>query len=155
MESIKMQITVGIFVIASFIALTILAFKVSNIEEYATAESYLLLAHFDNIGGLKVRSPIKVGGVVVGRIKTIKLDKDLLPEVTMAINGEFNTFPTETSAAILTAGLLGEQYISLTPGGNEEILKPGDEIDDTQSAIILEDLIGQFLFNKGGSSESL
>lgn len=155
MVSIKMQITVGIFIIASFTALTVLAFKVSNIEEYATAENYDLLAHFDNIGGLKIRSPIKVGGVVVGRIKDIQLDDDLLPEVTMSIYGKFKKFPTETSASILTAGLLGEQYISLNPGGNEEILKPGDEIDDTQSAIILEDLIGQFLFNKGGSSESL
>ncbi|HFB67097.1 MAG TPA: outer membrane lipid asymmetry maintenance protein MlaD [Aeromonadales bacterium] len=155
MPSIKMQITVGVFVIASFIALTILAFKVSNIEEYATADNYVLIAHFDNVGGLKIRSPIKVGGVVVGRIQDIQLDDDLLPKVSMSINGKFNKFPTETSAAILTAGLLGEQYISLTPGGDDEILKPGDEIDDTQSAIILEDLIGQFLFNKGGSSESL
>ncbi len=155
MGSIKAQISVGIFIIASFAALTVLAFKVSNIEEYATAENYTLSAHFDNIGGLKVRSPIKVGGVVVGRIKSIALDGDLLPVVKMSINGKFNNFPTETSAAILTAGLLGEQYISLTPGGNDEILTSGDEIDDTQSAIILEDLIGQFLFNKGGSSESL
>ncbi len=155
MESVRIQISVGIFVIASFAALTVLAFKVSNIEEYITAESYLLTAHFDNIGGLKVRSPIKVGGVVVGRIKSIQLDADLLPFVKMSINSKFKDFPTETSASILTAGLLGEQYISLTPGGNNKLLKAGDEIQDTQSAIILEDLIGQFLFNKGGSSESL
>jgi phospholipid/cholesterol/gamma-HCH transport system substrate-binding protein len=151
----KIQIAVGLFIVISFAALSALAIKVSNINEYNNSESYLLAAHFDNIGGLKIRSAVKVGGVVVGRITGIDLDtKTMSPIVTMKINSKYNAFSSETSAAILTAGLLGEQYISLTPGGDDKLLADGGEILDTQSALILEDLIGQFLFSKG-SQESL
>lgn len=153
MESGKLQLGVGLFVFGAILTLIVIAVKVSNLEEYASKENYTLTAHFNNIGGLKIRSAVKVGGVVVGRVKEIALDKDLTPVITMSINSRFNTFPSETSAAILTAGLLGDQYISLTPGGDEDILQPGDEIADTQSAIILEDLIGQLVFNKGSSDD--
>ncbi len=155
METKKIQLAVGLFILISMAALSALAIKVSNINEYANAESYLLSAHFDNIGGLKIRSAVKVGGVVVGRVTEIDLDIETMsPVVSMKILSKFNQFSSETSAAILTAGLLGEQYISLTPGGDEEILADGGEIYDTQSALVLEDLIGQFLFSKG-SDESL
>jgi len=151
----KIQLAVGIFIVLSIAALSALAIKVSNINEYSNSESYQLSAHFDNIGGLKIRSAVKVGGVVVGRVTEIDLDtSSMSPIVMMKINSKYNEFSSETSAAILTAGLLGEQYISLTPGGDEEILADGDEIFDTQSALVLEDLIGQFLFSQG-SEESL
>jgi len=151
----KIQLAVGLFIVISIMALSSLAIKVSNINEYANSESYQLTAHFDNIGGLKIRSAVKVGGVVVGRVTEIDLDiSTMSPVVTMKIDSRYNQFSSETSAAILTAGLLGEQYISLTPGGDDEILADGDELYDTQSALVLEDLIGQFLFSKG-SDESL
>ena len=155
MDTKKIQLAVGIFIVLSIAALSALAIKVSNINEYSNSESYQLSAHFDNIGGLKIRSAVKVGGVVVGRVTEIDLDtSSMSPIVMMKINSKYNEFSSETSAAILTAGLLGEQYISLTPGGDEEILADGDEIFDTQSALVLEDLIGQFLFSQG-SEESL
>ncbi len=155
MDSRKIQISVGFFVTAAIISMITLGLKASNLNQYAGQESYEVTASFNNIGGLKVRSAVKVGGVVVGRVEKIDLDLETLtPKVTMHINTKFNRFSSETSAAILTAGLLGEQYISLTPGGDDEIIQSGDEIYDTQSAVILEDLIGQFLFSKD-SGESL
>ncbi len=155
MESKNTQLGVGLFIIAALAAFIIVTIKVSNINEYANDDSYSLQAHFDNIGGLKVRSAVKVGGVVIGRITDIGLDTESMsPVVTLDINSRFNQLSSETSAAILTAGLLGEQYISLTPGGDDELLTDGDEIYDTQSALVLEDLIGQFIFSKG-SEESL
>lgn len=138
---------VGFFVIVSIAALALLAIKVSNVNDISNINSYELIAKFENVGGLKVRSPVKVGGVLVGRVHEIGLDKDMTPLVRMRIEKKYQAFPTETSAMILTAGLLGEQFISLSPGGNEEILKDGDRIKDTQSALILEELIGKFLFS--------
>ena len=155
MESKNMQLGVGLFILAALAAFIVIAVKVSNINEYGNSDSYNLYAHFDNIGGLKIRSAVKVGGVVIGRITEIVLNLETMsPMVTLQINSRYNQLASETSAAILTAGLLGEQYISLTLGGNEETLVDGDEIVDTQSALVLEDLIGQFIFSKG-SEESL
>jgi phospholipid/cholesterol/gamma-HCH transport system substrate-binding protein len=152
MESRSIQISVGLFVAVAIAALVVLAFKVSNINEYTTGNTYIIKAYFDNIGGLKVRAPVKVGGVVVGRVAAVALDtKFMRPVVSLSIAEKYH-FPTETSAAILTAGLLGEQYVSLMPGGNDEMLEPGDIIEDTQSAIILEDLIGRFLFSEDSKS---
>lgn len=149
MRSTSSQILVGLFMLAGFAALAMLGYKVSNFQEFARQDSYTLIANFTNIGGLKVRSPVKVGGVVVGRVSKIELDnRSLMPVVYMAITAEYDQFPSESSAAIQTSGLLGEQFISLTPGGDEVILEDGDEIEDTQSALVLEDLIGQFLFNR-------
>ncbi len=155
METKKIQLAVGLFIVVAVLALSALAIKVSNINEYTNSDSYQLTAHFDNIGGLKIRSAVKLGGVVVGRVTEIDLDNDSMsPIITLKIASKYDQLSSETSAAILTAGLLGEQYISLTPGGDDEMLVDGDEIYDTQSALILEDLIGQFLFSKG-SDESL
>ncbi len=148
MNTRRTEISVGIFLIAGIAALVLLALKVSNISETRISNTYQLTARFDDIGGLKVRSPIRMGGVLIGRISNISLDKQyLMPVVTLSIFNEHNNLPSETSASILTAGLLGEQYMALSPGGDDEILRDGDEIEDTQSALIIEELIGQFLFN--------
>ena len=143
------EIVIGFFILIGFAAIAILAVQVSNISESAERETYSVTAHFDNIGGLRVKSPVKMGGVLIGRVSDIHLDKKTLsPVVTMAIFREFNELPTETSAAILTAGLLGEQFMSLSPGGDDLYLMDGDRIYDTQSALIIEELIGKFLFNE-------
>lgn len=143
------EIVIGFFILIGFAAIAILAVQVSNISESAERETYSVTAHFDNIGGLRVKSPVKMGGVLIGRVSDIHLDKKTLsPVVTMAIFKEFNELPTETSAAILTAGLLGEQFMSLSPGGDDLYLMDGDRIYDTQSALVIEELIGKFLFNE-------
>lgn len=153
MTTRKLEILVGAFVALSIGALMLLALKVANAGVAGSDQSYQLLATFDNIGGLKVRSPVKVGGVVVGRVASIQLDPEQFrPVVTLDINSSYNNFPETSSLAILTSGLLGEQYIGLQPGfvdENVEILGNGDRIEDTKSAIVLEELIGQFLFNRG------
>lgn len=142
------EISVGLFIIIGMAALAMLALKVSNISETGNSDTYNVIAKFDNIGNLKVRSPIRMGGVLVGRVTQINLDMEYLsPVVTLSIFKLYDKLPTETSASILTAGLLGEQYLSLSPGGDEEFLVEGDEIEDTQSALVIEELIGQFLFN--------
>ena len=143
------EIVIGFFILIGFAAFAILAIQVSNIAGSSDQETYSVTAHFDNVGGLKVKSPVRMGGVLVGRVSSIHLDKKTLsPVVTMAIFKEFDELPTETSAAILTAGLLGEQFMSLSPGGDDEILQDGDRIYDTQSALVIEELIGKFLFNE-------
>lgn len=153
MASRKLELFVGFFVALAIAALLLLALKVANTGVAGSDQSYHLLAKFENIGGLKVRSPVKVGGVVVGRVASIKLDPESFqPVVTLDINSSYSNFPETSSLAILTSGLLGEQYIGLQPGfvdENVEILKNGDFIEDTKSAIVLEELIGQFLFNRG------
>ena len=149
----KVELMVGIFVAIGIAALLMLSLKVANSGLAGSGESYNLFAKFDNIGGLKVRSPIKVGGVVVGRVSDISLDvEDYTPVVTLKIYQQYNQFSEATSVAILTAGLLGEQYIGLQPGFMDEsveILQPNDYIEDTRPALVLEELIGQFLFGQG------
>lgn len=153
MMSKKIELMVGIFVAIGIAALLMLSLKVANSGLAGSGESYNLFAKFDNIGGLKVRSPIKVGGVVVGRVSDISLDvEDYTPVVTLKIYQQYNQFSEATSVAILTAGLLGEQYIGLQPGFMDEsveILQPNDYIEDTRPALVLEELIGQFLFGQG------
>lgn len=153
----KLELWVGSFVLAGFVALLVLVFKVADVQSIGGNESYTLQAHFDNIGGLKVRSPIKVGGVTVGKITAISLDTETYtPVVTMAIEKKFGFFPETSSAAILTSGLLGEQYLGIVPGFVDEgieMLADGDLIEDTKSALVLEDMIGQVLYSIGGDSE--
>ena len=139
---------VGFFVVFGFAALLFLALRVGNLSSANFAETYSLTAKFDNIGGLKVRGPVKSAGVVVGRVTAIGFDPgDYVAVVTMSIDTRFQ-FPKDTFASILTAGLLGEQYIGLDAGGDEKMLKDGDRFGKTQSAVVLEKLIGQFMFNK-------
>lgn len=149
----KIEIGVGLFVTIAIASLIMLAFKVADISAQGSGQTYQLKAKFDNIGGLKVRSAIKVGGVVVGRVSSIVLDpEDYAPVVVMDIQTQYSNFSETSSVSILTSGLLGEQYIGLSPGfidESVEILQAGDYIEDTKSALVLEELIGQFLFSVG------
>ena len=153
MVSRKVEFMVGLFAAIGIAALLMLSLKVADSGITGNGETYDLYAKFDNIGGLKVRSPIKVGGVVVGRVSNIALDdEDYTPVVTMTIEAQYDNFSEATSVSILTAGLLGEQYIGLLPGfmdDSVETLQAGDFIEDTKPALVLEELIGQFLFSQG------
>ena len=138
---------VGIFVVVGIAALFFLAFKVGNASD-SVGDTYRVSAEFDNIGGLKVRAPVKSAGVVVGRVGEIQFDsKKFVARVTMNVDKRFQ-FPKDTSVSILTSGLLGEQYIGLEAGGDSEMLKDGETVKLTQSAVVLEKLIGQFLYSK-------
>lgn len=143
------ELLVGLFVAAGVLALIFLAMRASNLAEFAGGEGYRLIARFENSGSLKVRSPVTIAGVRVGRVRSIAIDnKTFQSVVEMVIDRSTNTLPTDTAASIYTEGLLGEQFVSLEPGGEDEYLKDGDEIELTQSAIVLEEIIGQFLFSK-------
>ncbi len=147
MDMRRVEILVGVFVMAGIAAMIALALKISSINRLTGDSTYRVYAKFENIGGLKVRSPIKVGGVVVGRVATITLDQQsLTPVVEMALSEQFNAFPIDTSAKINTSGLLGEQYIALSVGGEDDVLRDGDSVTETQSALVLEELIGKYLF---------
>ena len=147
-DSRAMEIGVGVFVAGGLAALFMLAMQVSNLSTSMSSHGYEVSAAFQNVGGLKVRSPVTVSGVRVGRVESIDYDtKSYEAVVTLRIDDKYNTFPEDTSASIFTAGLLGEQYISLQPGGSETDLKAGDRIHLTQSALVLEQIIGQFLYN--------
>jgi phospholipid/cholesterol/gamma-HCH transport system substrate-binding protein len=139
---------VGVFVLAGFVAIGYLALKAANLASFTTGATYGVTAKFDNIGGLKPRAPVKSAGVTVGRVTAISLDpKTFQGLVSLEIEARY-AFPKDTSAAILTAGLLGDQYIGLNPGGDDKNLAGGDTIRMTQSAVVLENLIGQFLYSK-------
>lgn len=153
MKRITLDLWVGMFVVAGFAALTVLALKVGNLSTYNTSDTYQLQAYFSNIGGLKSQASIKSSGVLIGRVAQISLDSDRYEaKVTMIIDKRYQ-FPKDTFANILTSGLLGEQYIGLIPGGEEAFLKAGDEIKHTQSAVVLEDLISKFLYSKAEDSK--
>jgi phospholipid/cholesterol/gamma-HCH transport system substrate-binding protein len=148
MNRSTIDLWVGIFVAIGLGALLFLALKVGNLASFSTAETYQVHAKFGNIGGLKVRAPVKSAGVVVGRVAEIRFDNESFEAVaTMTIDAGYR-FPRDSSAKILTSGLLGEQYVGLEAGGNPEMLKDGDRLRLTQSAVVLENLISQFLFNK-------
>ena len=139
---------VGFFVVLGLAALLFLALRVGNLSAANFADTYSLTAKFDNIGGLKVRGPVKSAGVVVGRVSEITFDSQSYEAVVeLTIDSRYR-FPKDTFASILTAGLLGEQYIGLDAGGEEKMLKAGDVVAKTQSAVVLEKLIGQFMFSK-------
>ncbi len=138
---------VGLFVACGIGALFFMALQVSNLGAYNHQESYLITARFENSGGLKVKSPVSVAGVRIGRVTAITFDLQSYESVVeIQIEAKYNTLPDDSSASIFTAGLLGEQYISIEPGGSETYLENNSEIDLTQSAIVLEEVIGQFLF---------
>ena len=148
-QSKMVQMWVGVFVAIGIASLFMLAMKVSNISAFADTEGYELTLNFDNIGGLKVRSPVTMAGVVIGRVSDIGFDKEIYEaEVTVKIESRYDNIPKDTSASIFTSGLLGEQYIGLEPGGSDDFLKNGDRFKLTQSAVVLEQLIGQFLVSK-------
>ena len=143
------EITVGAFVAAGLLALFFLAMKVSNLGTLDTSDTYQVVAHFDNIGSLKVKAPVTMAGVELGRVASIGFDQERYQAVVrLAIYKRFDRIPDDTYAKILTAGLLGEQYVGLDPGGSESYLKDGSEIEITQSAMVLEEVVGQFIFGK-------
>jgi phospholipid/cholesterol/gamma-HCH transport system substrate-binding protein len=149
-----LDLWVGFFVVLGFVALLFLALRVGNVSSANFSGTYQLTAKFDNIGGLKVRGPVKSAGVVVGRVSEIRLDPTAYEAVvTLTIDNRFQ-FPKDTFASILTAGLLGEQYVGLDAGGDEKMLKNGDVFGKTQSAVVLEKLISQFMFNKASEGTS-
>lgn len=146
MSNHKIDVWVGLFVLLGIIALVFLALRAGNLSSFSFAQTYAVQAKFDNIGGLKVRAPVKSAGVVVGRVSEIRFDDQTYQAiVTFNIDQTFE-FPADTSASILTSGLLGEQYIGLDAGGDDLMLATGDSITLTQSAIVLERLISQFLY---------
>ncbi len=153
MNRTVLDLWVGFFVAIGIAAVMFLALKVGNLSSSHLSETYVLQAKFDNIGGLKVRGPVKSAGVVVGRISDIRFDPATYEAVvSMTIDGRYR-FPKDTFASIFTAGLLGEQYVGFDAGGDEKMLQAGDTIAKTQSAVVLEKLISQFLFNKAADGQ--
>ncbi|MCL4140038.1 UNVERIFIED_CONTAM: hypothetical protein GTU68_002383 [Idotea baltica] len=147
-----MEIAVGLFVVIAGAALFVLAMSVSNFGSISSKEGYYLTAYFENIGGLKVRSAITVSGVRVGQVSEIIFDPERLQaKVTLRVDNDHDYFTLDTAASIYTAGLLGEQYIALEPGAEDDTLSNGDEIEFTQSAVVLEEIISKFISNAGSS----
>ncbi len=148
MTTRTIEIAVGIFVALGLAGLFMLAMQVSNISEYRNTDGYTVNAYFTNIGGLKVRAPVTVSGVRVGRVTAIRYDPERFQaRVEMTISAAHDYLPADTQASIYTAGLLGEQYIALEPGGEDDVLVHGSEIFYTQSALVLEEIIGRILVN--------
>ena len=138
---------VGLFVASGIIGLFFLAMQVSNLSSFVSEDSYTITARFENSGGLKIKSPVSAAGVKIGRVTAINFDpKTIESIVKMSINSKYNALPDDTTASIFTAGLLGEQYVNLDAGGSDTPLKNNGKIEITQSAIILEKALGQFLF---------
>jgi phospholipid/cholesterol/gamma-HCH transport system substrate-binding protein len=153
MNRSMIDLWVGIFVAVGFAALLFLALKVGNLATFSTGETYAVQAKFANIGGLKVRGPVKSAGVVVGRVTDIRFDNESYEAIVwMTIDASYQ-FPRDTTAKILTSGILGEQYVGLEAGGDGVMLKHNDRVRLTQSAVVLENLISQFLFNKAAEGK--
>jgi phospholipid/cholesterol/gamma-HCH transport system substrate-binding protein len=154
MERSTLDLWVGLFVCAGIGALLILALKVGNMSGFNTADTYQIYARFDNIGGLKPRAPVKSAGVVVGRVGDITFDNGkFMAKVVLTIDKQYQ-FPKDTTASVLTSGLLGEQYIGLVAGGDSANLAQGDTLKLTQSAVVLENLISQFLYSKAAEGDT-
>ncbi|XTZ38889.1 outer membrane lipid asymmetry maintenance protein MlaD [Salmonella enterica] len=157
MQTKKSEIWVGVFLLLALLAALFICLKAADITSLRTEPTYRVYATFDNIGGLKANSPVRIGGVVIGRVADISLDpKTYLPRVALDIEDRYNQIPDTSSLAIRTSGLLGEQYLALNVGFEDpelgtSMLKEGSTIQDTKSAMVLEDLIGQFLYNSKGA----
>ena len=144
-----LEMMVGVFVAAGIVALFFMALQVSNLGNISDEEGYNVTARFDNIGGIKVKAPVTMAGVKVGRVTNIEFDKETFEAVaTLNIEKRYDQIPDDTFAKIFTAGLLGEQYIGLDAGGSDIYLEEGSSLQLTQSALVLEEVIGQFLFSK-------
>lgn len=160
MKFSKVEFLVGLFMVLGIAAAVIMSLKVAGLVLDSSSSTYTVHAKFDNIGSLKLRAPVRIGGVLIGRVEAISLDeKDLVPVVDIAINSEYKELSSESQASILTAGIIGEQYIGITPGFYDEdlgttYLQDGDYINNTKSAVVLEDLIAKFLYNSSVSDEA-
>lgn len=160
MKFSKVEFLVGLFMVLGIAAAVIMSLKVAGLVLDSSSSTYTVHAKFDNIGSLKLRAPVRIGGVLIGRVEAISLDeKDLVPVVDIAINSEYKELSSESQASILTAGIIGEQYIGITPGFYDEdlgttYLQDGDYINNTKSAVVLEDLIAKFLYNSSVGNEA-
>ncbi|MFK3796463.1 MULTISPECIES: outer membrane lipid asymmetry maintenance protein MlaD [unclassified Pseudomonas] len=151
MQNRALETGVGLFLLAGILALLLLALRVSGLSASTTTDSYKLYANFDNIAGLTVRAKVTMAGVTIGKVTAIDLDHDTFTgRVTMEVDKRVNNLPSDSTASILTAGLLGEKYVGISVGGDDKLLKDGGTIHDTQSSLVLEDLIGKFLLNSVG-----
>ena len=148
----NIETLVGVFVLLGIIALGFLALRAANLASFTPEKTYEVKARFDNIGGLKVRAPVRSAGVSVGSVKSITLDRATYQGVVVMEIRSGIDFPVDSSAKILTAGLLGDQYVGIEPGSDDKQLQPGDLIKQTQSAVVLENLIGQLIFNKAADA---
>jgi phospholipid/cholesterol/gamma-HCH transport system substrate-binding protein len=148
MQNRTLEVGVGLFLLAGILALLLLALRVSGLSTSANTDTYKLYAYFDNIAGLTVRAKVTMAGVTIGKVTGIDLDKDTFTgKVTLQLDKKVNNLPLDSTASILTAGLLGEKYIGISVGGDDKQLADGGTIHDTQSSLVLEDLIGKFLLN--------
>lgn len=160
MKFSKTEFLVGLFMLLGILASVVMALKVSGLVLDGSSNTYIVKGKFDNIGSLKVRAPVRIGGVVIGRVENIYLDQEsLVPVVEMGIYSQYSQISSESRAAIQTAGIIGEQYIAITPGFYDEdlgttYLQDGDFINDTASAVVLEDLIAKFLYNSSSTEET-
>ncbi len=153
MQNKTLELWVGLFMLLGLAAITMLAFKVSG-SAGSGGDVFQVNARFENVGGLNEKAPVMIGGVRIGRVAKIEIDKeDYSAVVSMDIDAKYDNLPTDTGASILTAGLLGAQFVGLEPGAEDLFLENGDELDITQSAIQLETLISQFMFSQGGDNE--
>ncbi|NMY51125.1 outer membrane lipid asymmetry maintenance protein MlaD [Pseudomonas sp. WS 5011] len=148
MQNRTLEVGVGLFMLAGLLALLLLALRVSGLTVGSSENTYKVYAHFENIVGLTVRSKVTMAGVTIGKVTAIDLDRNsYMGRVTMVLDDAVDNLPADSTASILTAGLLGEKYIGISVGGEEEVLRDGSTIHDTQSSLVLEDLIGKFLLN--------
>lgn len=151
MQNRTLEIGVGLFLLAGILALILLALRVSGLSASPSSDTYKLYANFDNIAGLTVRAKVTMAGVTIGKVTAIDLDRETYTgRVTLLLDKSVDNLPSDSTASILTAGLLGEKYIGISVGGEDTVLKDGGTIHDTQSALVLEDLIGKFLLNTVG-----
>ena len=153
MNRSTIDLWVGAFVVAGIAGLLFLALKVGNLATFSTSQVYQVQAKFGNIGGLKVRAPVKSAGVVIGRVADIRFDNETYEAIVTINLGYEYQFPRDTTAKILTSGILGEQYVGLEAGGDSKMLEAGGSLRLTQSAVVLENLISQFLFNKAAEGD--
>lgn len=154
MQSRSVEVWVGLFVALGLAALAFMSVRASNLAEYQDGDAYTVVARFSNIGSLRVRAPVTVAGVRIGRVSAIDFDEEQFKAVvSLAIAARYDNLPQDTVASIRTAGLIGEQFIGLDPGGAPDALGDGDEIEITQSALVIEQLIGQFLYGQAGKSD--
>ena len=145
------DISTGLFVLLGFAAILFLVTQITNREFTLNSTSYRLRADFENVGGLKTGAPVSMAGVTIGRVEQIQYDMNLLKAVvTLRIDGRYNAIPNASDASIFTAGLLGGQYVGLSPGGSEDVFKDGDRIEFVQDAVVLENLISKYLFSNAG-----
>ncbi|HLT91620.1 MAG TPA: outer membrane lipid asymmetry maintenance protein MlaD [Woeseiaceae bacterium] len=151
----SIEIGTGLFVLLGLAALFFLTTQTTGSENFSARETFRVTAHFQNVGNLKIRAPVSMSGVTIGRVTAIQLDPERLDaEVTFVIDARYDQIPDDSDAAILTSGLLGSQYIGIQPGGSDTYLKDGSEIEFTQSAVVLENLISKYLFQSGSEGEA-